>query len=63
MSTSRKRFGWEGEAVGSTSKRDFPYLPVGCFGFSKASFQNTSFVSICLFFSLESRKNPKQTCP
>jgi hypothetical protein len=51
------------EAAGSTSKRASLYLPVDCFGFWKASFQSTPFVSVCLLFSLESRKKPKQTPP
>jgi hypothetical protein len=48
------------EAGGSTSKRASRYLPVGCFGFGKFSFQGILFVSVACFFPWKDEKSPNK---
>jgi hypothetical protein len=53
----------KGKAAGSTPIRASRNLPIGYFGFGKASVKSHLFVSNLLLISMESYKKPKQTPP
>jgi hypothetical protein len=53
----------KGKAAGSTPIHASRNLPIGYFGFGKASVKSHPFVSNLLLISMESCKKPKQTPP
>jgi hypothetical protein len=51
------------EAAGSTSRGASLRMPILCFGFGKAKFKSTPFVSNCWLILVESPTKSKQTSP